>query len=67
MTLEKLLRMTVRVKSRVDKIKVNMTPEFRVSVQRINDIGVHFTIHADGYDSETLDFICNGDKIFRRK
>jgi len=66
MTLEELLRMTVKVKT-VNNLDLDMTPEFRVSVQKINKLGVHFIIHAEGYDSETLDFICSGDKIFRRK
>jgi len=66
MTLEELLRMTIKVKT-ITKLELDMTPEFRVSVQNVNNLGVHFIIHADGYDSETLDFVCSGDKIFRRR
>lgn len=64
-TLEELLRMTVKVKT-VNKLDLDMIPQFRVSVQEVTKKGVHFIIHADGYDSETLDFICKDNKLKRK-
>jgi hypothetical protein len=60
--LEDLLRMTVPAKDK-DGNAIEMTPGFRVSVQRKNDDGVHFIIHADGHNSDTLDYIVSGDVL----
>lgn len=60
--LEDLLRMTVPTKDK-DGNAIAITPEFRVSVQRVADDGVHFIIHADGHNSDTLDFIVSGDAL----
>jgi len=58
-TLEQLLRMTVAGE------RTYFTPPFCVSVQGERDGGIHFIIHADGYDSETLDFVARGDELER--
>ena len=60
--LEDLLRMTVPALDK-DGIVIAMTPEFRVSVQKISDDGVHFIIHANGHNSDTLDYIVDGDQL----
>ena len=60
-TLEQLLRMTVGVENK----DTRFTPPFCVSVQGERDGGIHFIIHANGYDSETLDFIAKGDRLER--
>jgi hypothetical protein len=66
MTLEKLLRMTVPVgPGCVAPEGTPMSPEFRVAVQEITDEGVRFIIHANGHNSETMDFIARGDTLKR--
>lgn len=62
-TLEDLLRMKVDI-GMVDKTK-NVTPPFRVAVQDVKakPDGVHFMIHPNGYDGETLDFIVKGNEL----
>jgi len=60
-TLEDLLRMTVPAKNK-DGEAIQITPEFRVAVQRIGR-GVHFIIHPMGHSGETLDFIATGDYL----
>ena len=62
-TLEDLLRMTVKGRSAVTQQEINYPPQFRVSVQNIRDGGVHFIIHADGHNSDTLDFIVKGNTL----
>lgn len=65
-SLEDLLRMTVPVgPGCVAPEGSPMSPEFRVSVQKVSDAGVHFIIHANNHDSETLDFIAQGDALLR--
>lgn len=61
MTLEELLRVTVDVYSPVQKKNVEVLPDHIVSVQSFKDGGVHFIIHPNGYDGETLDFIVKGN------
>jgi len=63
-TLEDLLRMKVDGFRAVDNKKINVTPDFRVAVQRVTDQGVHFIIHAAGFDSETLDFVAVGNTLY---
>lgn len=65
MNLEELLSMKVHNLNAVTGEQVSYPPEFRVSVQGRRDGGVHFIIHANGYNSETLDFVAKGDKIER--
>jgi hypothetical protein len=43
--------------------EVDVTPEFRVAVQSITEDGVHIIIHANGHNSDTLDFIVSGDEL----
>lgn len=63
MNLEKLLRTKVEFEGLNGK--VNITPDFRVAVQKISDAGVHIIIHANGHSSDTLDYMVNGDELSR--
>lgn len=66
MTLEDLISM--RVKSHdINDNDVLVSPDFRVSVQRFDDDGVHVIIHADGYNSETLDLCIQDDDVMVKK
>jgi hypothetical protein len=67
MTLEQLLRMEIKGKSPVSKEDISYPPEFRVAVQSKTDDGVHIIIHANGHNSETLDFIVRGNKLLPMK
>jgi len=59
MTLQDLLKMKVKIST-----TENCTPEFRVAVQQHRDDGsTHFIIHADGHNSETLDFLVTGNTL----
>lgn len=63
-TLESLLKMQVFVeKPTMPGVPIATTPHFRVSVQGPRDGGTHFIIHADGYNSDTLDFVAKGNTI----
>ncbi len=63
-TLETLLKMTVAAKNSVTGATVMVSPGFIVSVQReLPDGGVHFIIHPDGYNGDTLDFVVNGNEL----
>ncbi len=63
-TLEDLLRMTVPVGPGCTSPEgTPMSPGFRVSVQKASDDGVHFIIHANGHDSETVDFVAKGNRL----
>lgn len=63
-TLEELLSMRVNVPwMGMMPRGTKMTPQFRVSVQETPGEGVHFIIHADGYDSDTLDFRVRGNEL----
>lgn len=62
MTLEDLLRKKVSGKDK-DGDVVYFPPEFRVSVQSVNTEGVHIIIHADGHNSDTLDFRVKGNTL----
>lgn len=64
MTLEKLLRMEVEGKNSITGENVKFTPEFRVAVQKKTNEGVHFIIHANGHNSETLDFFVSENELF---
>lgn len=51
-----------------DGNKIQITPQFRLSVQNLHwtnggDDAVHFIIHANGYNSETLDYVVYGDNV----
>lgn len=56
MNLQQLLSMKVPAKDKDDN-DIEISPEFRVAVQSIMPNGVHIIIHADGHNSDTLDFI----------
>ena len=62
-TIEDLLKMQVDGVSPVSGKDITFSPEFRVSIQRITEYGVHFIIHANGHNSPTLDLIANGNKL----
>ena len=69
MTLEDLLRMTVKGKNSVTKQDIEYHPDFRVAVQSDSAVaggnkGVHIIIHANGHNSETMDFIVTGNELF---
>jgi len=63
-TLEELLRMTVESEDAEGNL-IQITPEFRLSVQEVrpNGGGVRFLIHANGHNSDTLDFKVYGDTV----
>jgi len=66
-TLEDLLRMTV-ISQDKDGKAIEVSPEFRVSVQSLKTAyngvtGVHFLIHANGHNSDTLDFVVIGNDL----
>lgn len=61
-SLEELLRMTVPAKDK-DGNDIEITPEFRVSVQRLTEDGLHFIIHANDHNGDTLDYIVDGDTL----
>lgn len=60
-TLEELLRMQVSVAH--SSSYINISPEFRIAVQRITEDGVRIIIHANGHDSDTCDFIVKNDEL----
>ncbi len=62
MSLENLLRMKVAAKDK-DNNPVEVSPDFRVAVQGRRDGGIHFLIHADGHNSDTLDFVVTGNAL----
>jgi hypothetical protein len=64
MKLEELLR--TKVKSEGINGVVEISPDFRVAVQAINDIeesGVRIIIHPYSHNGETLDFIAKGNTL----
>lgn len=61
-TLEELLRMQVLQKMPNNRV-ITYYPFFTVAVQGTSDQGVHFIIHAEGFDSETLDFWVKDNEI----
>ena len=63
-TLEELLRMTVPVgPGCIVPEDTPMSPDFRIAVQEKIDDGIRIIIHANGYDSDTLDFMVKGNSI----
>lgn len=63
-TLEELLRVTIPVgPGCVAPEGSPMPPDFRVAVQDKHEHGVRFIIHAQGHDSETLDFTVKGNTL----
>ena len=64
MTLEELLRMTVPVgPGCVAPEDTQMTPDFRIAVQGVSSDNVRIIIHAQGHDSDTLDFDVFGNEL----
>jgi hypothetical protein len=61
-TLEQLLKMECDTVSITGQDLV-VVPDFRVAVQRKTDAGVYIIIHADGFDSVTLDFLVKGNEL----
>jgi hypothetical protein len=57
MKLEELLRTKVTLNG------VEITPQFRVSVQEIRPDFIHFIIHPQDYDGATLDFYVRGNNL----
>lgn len=62
MTLQDLLSMTVESKN-ISRGIIQVPPEFRVTVQEKTEQGVRIIIHADGHNSETMDFWVKGDEL----
>ena len=60
-SLENLLKMKVKPKTKGKLTEVS--PEFRVTVNEGRNGAPHMMIHADGHDSDTLDFTVVGNKI----
>lgn len=44
---------------------IDVRPDFRVAVQGPRAGGLHFIIHPNGHDGETLDFVAVGDTLKR--
>ena len=62
MTLQQLLETTVTSQDK-DGNEVEVSPDFRVAVQQVKDGGLHFIIHPDGHNGETLDFVVTGNEL----
>ena len=64
MVLEGLLRMTVPVPAGCAAPEGTPTsPDFRVAVQSVREDGVHIIVHAEGHDSDTMDFLVRGNEL----
>ena len=63
MTLEDLLKMQIDGISRVTNKPIKYSPDFRIAVQGERDGGIHIIVHAQDHDSDTLDFIVNGNEL----
>ena len=64
-TLEDLLKMKIDGISPVTGKDIQFSPEFVVSIQEVSaKKGVRFIIHANGHNSDTLDFWINGNKLY---
>lgn len=63
MLLEDLLRMKVDGVSAVTGKAIRYSPDFRISVQFERGDGVHIIVHADGHNSDTLDFVVRGNEL----
>jgi len=63
MSLEKLLRMEIKGTSTIHGGTISYSPEFRVTVQSKAEKGVHIIIHADGHNSDTLDFLVKDNEL----
>ena len=61
-TLEVLLGMKVPAKDK-DGNPVEIQPDFLVKVQQTVGGRPHIVVHALGFNSETLDFVVNGNKL----
>lgn len=62
MTLQKLLETLVDGTDK-DGNTVQYSPDFRVAVQQVKNGGLHFIIHPQGHNGETLDFIVRGNEL----
>ena len=61
---EELLRMKVKTEAGVGSERdIEMSPQFLVKVQEITDEYVKIIIHADGHNSDTLDYYVVGDEL----
>lgn len=65
MSLEKLLRMEIKGTSPITGEDISYPPEFRVAVQNKTDEGVHIIIHANGHNSDTLDFLVRENELIQ--
>lgn len=61
-TIEELLSMKVLSENHRQE-PIQVSPEFRVAVQKITTEGVHIILHANGHDSDTLDLLVKDDKV----
>ena len=64
-TLQDLLSMKIDAENPLNGEPIQLTPDFRVAVQGERDGGVHFIIHPNGHNGDTLDFVAKGDKLTR--
>lgn len=63
MDLQTLLSTKVVTKNKDGK-EISITPSFCVSVQKVLDDGrVHFIIHPDGVNGDTVDLIVQGNTL----
>lgn len=62
MTLQQLLETLVTTQDK-DGNTVEVSPDFRVAVQQVKNGGLHFIIHPDGHNGETLDFVVRGNEL----
>jgi hypothetical protein len=60
--LEDLLMMKVKSKDKDGNV-IEITPDFRVSVQSAGAAGVHIIIHPEGHNGDTLDFVVNANNL----
>lgn len=63
-TLEQLLRMKVKGRNLVNNKDVFYSPDFRIAVQEVDDnFGVRIIVHANGHNSDTVDFWVKNDTL----
>lgn len=63
-TLEELLRMMVPIQDSFASFPgQEMSPEFVISVQEVLPYGVRIIVHANGHNSETLDFMVRNNNL----
>jgi len=61
-TLETLLKMKIETKD-FTGAKVEISPDFRIAVQSINENGVHIIVHPLNHNGDTLDLLVKGNTL----